>query len=227
MIVDTHAYCFPPLDAPGGGEERLRRAQVAHSLHHQPALRLRDRAPASSHPLAPTGRLDISDLPDVGFRADREGGRVLWTINGDDHTKYYYPPALRDLEYTPHQLVSEMDYAGVDVTLLHTDPMLERDGAFQAECVRAYPDRIRSMAPVDEWRIPSEPDAVIEELTANISRRGLHAIKFMAPYAYTNGPQPWDDGIYRPFWEAATELGVPVFFSLGSGPPDTRTDRAV
>ena len=225
MIVDTHAYCFPPLDAPGGGEERLRRAQVAHALHHQPALRLRDRAPASSHPLAPSGRLDTSDLPDVGFRADREGGRVLWTIDGDDHTKYYYPPALRDLEYTPHQLVSEMDYAGVDVTLLHTDPMLERDGAFQAECVRAYPDRIRSMAPVDEWRIPSEPDAVIEELTENISRRGLHAIKFMAPYAYTNGPQPWDDGIYRPFWEAATELGVPVFFSLGSGPPDTRTDR--
>ena len=48
----------------------------------------------------------------------------------------------------------------------------------------------------------------------------------MAPYAYTNGPQPWDDGIYRPFWEAATELGVPVFFSLGSGPPDTWTGRA-
>ena len=159
MIVDSHAYCFPPLDAANGGDERLRRAQIAHASHHQPALRLRDRAPAPSRLLAPSGRLDAADLPDVDFRADREGGRVLWTVDGDDHTKYYYPPALRDLEYTPHQLVSDMDYAGVDVVLLHTDPMLERDGAFQAECVRAYPDRIRSMAPVDEWRIPSETDA--------------------------------------------------------------------
>ena len=224
MIVDSHAYCFPPLDAPDGGEERLGRAQVAHAHHHQPAFRLRDRAPASSRPLAPGGTLDVSDLPDVDFRADREAGRVLWTIDGDDYTKHFYPPALRNLEYTPHQLIGEMDYAGVDVVLLHTDPMLGRGGAFQAGCVAAYPDRILSMAPVDEWRIASEPDAVIAELTENIRVRGLHAIKFIAPFAYLDGPQPWDDGPYRPFWEAATALGVPVFFSLGSGPPDGRTD---
>ena len=226
MIVDSHAYCFPPLDAPEGGEERLRRAQVAHASHHQPAFRLRDRAPAASSPLAPSGTLDVSGLPDVDFRADREGGRVLWTVDGGDHTKYFYPPALRDLEYTPHQLVSEMDYAGVDVVLLHTDPMLARDGAFQAECVRAYPDRILSMAPVDEWRIVSETDAVIDELTVNIRERGLHVIKFIAPFAYTASPDPWDDGPYRPFWEAATELGVPAFFSLGSGTPDGMPGRA-
>ena len=226
MIVDSHAYCFPPLDAPDGGEERLRRAQVAHAHHHQPAFRLRDRSPASSDPLAPGGTLDVSDLPDVAFRADREAGRVLWTVDGDDHTKYFYPPALRDLEYTPNQLIGEMDYAGVDVVLLHTDPMLARDGAFQAECVAAYPGRILSMAPVDEWRIASEPDAVIDELTENIRGRGLHVVKFIAPFAYTADPRPWDEGPYRPFWEAATELGVPVFFSLGSGPPDGRTDKA-
>ena len=131
----------------------------------------------------------MSDLPDVAFRADREAGRVLWTVDGDDHTKFFYPPALRDLEYTPHQLIGEMDYAGVDVVLLHTDPMLARDGAFQAECVGAYPDRILSMAPVDEWRIASEPDAVIEELTENVTKRGLHVIKFIAPFAYTADPR--------------------------------------
>jgi predicted TIM-barrel fold metal-dependent hydrolase len=224
MIVDSHAYCFPPLDAPEGGDERVKRAQVAHALHHQPALRLRDREVVSAEPLAPSGTLDTADLPDVAFRADRDAGRVVWTIDGDDHTKYYYPPALRDLQYTPHDLISEMDYAGVDAVLLHTDPMLERAGAFQADCVSAYPNRIRSMIPVDEWRILSEPDAVIDELTENVRRRGLHAIKFMAPYAYTNGPEPWDDGAYRPFWEAATSLGVPVFFSLGSGPRGSWTD---
>lgn len=28
----------------------------------------------------------------------------------------------------------------------------------------------------------------------------------------------WDDGFYRSFWEAATSLGVPIFFSLSTGP---------
>ncbi|MDP7339952.1 MAG: amidohydrolase family protein [Vicinamibacterales bacterium] len=226
MIIDTHTYCFPPLDGANGGEERMKRAQVAHALHHQPALRLRDREPAPSGPLAPEGTLDVSDLPDVDFHVEHEAGRVVWTVDGEDYTKYYYPPSLRDLQYTPQALIGDMDYAGVDVALLHTDPMLERHGAFQAECVSAYPDRILSMAPVDEWRIPSEPDAVIEELTENIRQRRLHAIKFMASYAYTNGPEPWDDGVYRPFWEAATALGVPVFFSLGSGPTGSWTDAA-
>ena len=41
-----------------------------------------------------------------------------------------------------------MDYAGVDVTLLHTDPMLVRDSRYLADSVRLYPDRLRSMAPV-------------------------------------------------------------------------------
>ena len=30
--------------------------------------------------------------------------------------------------------------------------------------------------------------------------------------------EPWDCGAYAPFWDAVTELGVPVFFTLGSGP---------
>ena len=232
MIIDSHAYCFLPLDEAAGhasAAEHLRWAQAAHASHHQPAFRLRDRAPAPSDMLAPEGTLDISGLHDVDFRVDHESGRVVWTVDGDDYTKYYYPPALRDLQFTPHALIGELDYTGVEVALLHTDPMLGRDAAYQAECVRQYPERIRSMAPVEEWRLRDEPDGVIAELTANIPRRGLHAIKFNVAFAYMNGPQPWDDGIYRPFWEAAVALNVPVFFSLATGPPgaatDTRSER--
>ena len=221
VIVDSHAYCFEPIDRPAGhasGEEHLRWVQASHAGHHQPAWRIRDRASVESRVLDPEGRSDLSRMPDVGFRADREKGRVVWTVDGEDCTKQFFPPNLRDLEYTAHSLIAEMDYAEVDVTLLHTDPMLGRDSAFQGECVQLYPDRLRSMAPVDEWRIIGEMDAVTGELVEAIETHGLHAIKFIPPLAYLADPEPWDVGSYRPFWEVAASLGVPVFFTLGSGP---------
>ena len=222
VIVDSHVYCFEALDRPAGhasGRERLNWVQASHGLHHQPAWRVRDRAPAPSSPLNPAGVHDLTKLPDVAFRADRERGRLVWTVDGEDYTKQFFPPALRDLEFTPHLLMAEMDYAGVDAALIHTDPMLGRDVEYLSECVRLYPDRLRAMAPVDEWRLTSELDAVVKDLTYAIEVKGLHAIKFIPPLAYINGDMPWDDGPYRPFWEAAVGLGVPVFFTLGSGPP--------
>ena len=122
------------------------------------------------------------------------------------------------MDYTHFSLTCEMDYAGVDMALLHVDPILGRDSGFQAACVERFPDRLRSMAPVDEWRIPPETDAVIGELQRAIGELGLHAVKFCPPHAYLDSEEPWDDGPFRPFWEAATALGVPVFFTLGSGP---------
>ncbi len=223
MILDSHVYCFEPADAPAGhtsAAEHLRWLQAAHAGHHQPAWRVRDRAPASSRPLDPEGRHDLAHLPEVQFRADRKRGRVVWTVEGEDYTKQFYPPNLRDLEYTPHSLIGEMDYAGVDVALLHTDPMLGRDSAFLGECVRLYPERLRAMAPVDEWRIRTQTDAVIAELRTAFEVHGLHALKFIPPLAYLDSPAPWDDGPYRSFWEAALSYGVPVFFTLGSGPED-------
>jgi predicted TIM-barrel fold metal-dependent hydrolase len=220
VIVDSHAYCFPPADHPAGhpsGAAHLRWVQAAHAGHHQPAWKVRDRAPADSRVLCPGTRYVKSELPDVQFRVDREKGRAAWTIDGEDYTKQFYPPNLHDMELTPHGLIGEMDYAGVDVALLHTNPFLSRDAAYQAECVRLYPDRLRSMAPADEWRIIDEPDAVVEELRAAVAGHRLHAIKFNARLAYLDGTQPWDDGPYRSFWEAAVALGVPIFFTLGAG----------
>ena len=223
MIIDSHVYCFEPADSPAGyasSAEHLRWVQISHARHHQPAWRVRDRAPALSEALAPEGWSDPSRLPDVDFRVDHDRGRVVWTIDGEDCTKQFFPPNLRDVEFTPHGVTAEMDYAGVDMALMHTNPMLGRDSAYLSECVRLYPERLRSMAPVDEWRILRETDAVIDELTTSIIEYGLHAIKFNAPLAYMPGADPWDDGPYRPFWETATSLNVPVFFTLGTGPAE-------
>ena len=224
MIIDSHAYCFESADSPRGYEsadEHLRWVQAGYAGHHQPAFRLRDRAPSPSRVLAPKGSNDLSLLPDVNFHVDHAAGRVVWDYEGEEHTKHFYPPNLRNCEFTPQSLIGEMDYAGVDVALLHTNPMLGRDSAYLAECVRLAPGRIRSMAPVDEWRIRDEMGAVIEELTTAITQHGLHAIKFNS-MGYSVSDEPWDDGFYRPFWEAATSLGVPVFFTLGQG-PESRT----
>ena len=228
MIIDSHVYCFEPADSPNGYdsvEEHLRWVQAGQAGHYQPAFRLRDRAPGSSDLLAPDGPKGLSPNPDVNLRIDHEAGRVVWTIDGDDYTKHYYPPNLRNCEFTPQSLIGEMDYAGVDVALLHTNPMLGRDGAYLAECVQAFPDRLRSMAPVDEWRIRDEMDAVIEELTTAIKSYGLHAIKFNST-TYLVSPEPWDDGVYRPFWEVATSLDVPIFFSLGPGPGEHKGESS-
>lgn len=225
MIVDSHVYCFAPIDTPAGhasSEEHMKWVQAAHAQHHQPAWRIRDRSPVSSASLAPQGFQDLNELPDVQFGVDRQRGRVVWTVDGELCTKQFFPPNLVDMAFTPNSLIAEMDYAQVDMALLHTDPMLGRDVPYLADCVRQYPDRLQAMAPVDEWRIKNEPDNVIQELRTAIADLGLHAIKFIPQLAYRSGPEPWDDGHYRPFWEAATRLNVPIFMTLGTGPATMR-----
>ena len=173
--------------------------------------------------LDPAGTRDVPRLPDVRFRLNPARGRVVWNHSGEEYTKYFLPPNLRDGEFTAMSLNSEMDHADVDVALLHTDPMLGRGAAYVAflgECVRRFPERLRSMAPVDEYRIATEPAAVVEQLDEAIHLHGLHALKFCTSLAYMAGSEAWDDGPYRPFWEAVEALGIPVFFTLGSGPPE-------
>ncbi len=225
MIFDSHVYCYKPLDQPTGGgnaAEQLRWVQASYAGHHQPAYRLRDRAPASSRTLDPDGHGPFGPLPNVNFRADHAGGRFHWTIDGDDYTKQFLPPNALNVEFTPHSLIAEMDYAGVDAALIHTNPMLGRDSAYLADCVSEYPDRLRAMAPIDEWRIASESDAVVHELTEAIERHGLHAIKFNVSGAALGSAEPWDDGPYRLFWRAAASMNVPVFFTFRTAAQATR-----
>ena len=219
MIVDSHAYCFEPADSPAGfatAAEHLKWVQYAQAAHHQPAFRLRDRSAGLSEVVAPAGSSPLGDLPDVGLYIDHAAGRVVWEWEGEQYSKHFYPPNLRNCEFTPFSLIGEMDYAGVDWALLHSNPMLGRGSTFLTDCVQRFPLRFKAMAPVDEWRIVTETDAVIEELVTAIETDGLHAIKFN-PLHYLVGVEAWDDGRFRPFWETATGLGVPIFFTLSTG----------
>ena len=217
MIIDSHAYCFEPADSALGyesAEAHLAWVQRSMARHHQPAFRLKDRQPGPSHVLDSVAG---EKLPDLNFRIDKDAGRVLWDYNGDIYTKHFYPPNLRNLEFTTHSLIGEMDYAGIDKVLLHTNGMLGRSNEFQASCVKQYPDRILSMALVDEVLIHTNLDAVITDLRKAIEDNGLDAIKF-GSQGYQVSDVPWDGGPYAPFWDIVSTLGVPVFFTLGTGP---------
>ena len=218
MIIDSHVYCFPPLDTLAGHRsiaDHLKVVQWGHARHHQPTIRLRDRAlgTRSEALIAPRGDPPWF-LADANFRVDHTHHRVVWTVDGEDYTKHYLPPNLHDTAFDAASCIAEMDYAGVDAALMHVELMLGRDVAYLADCVRRYPMRLRSMTPVDEWRIATDPDGVIREVTEAIKGFGLHAIKFSIFYAYLLRQDAWDDGIYRPFWEAVTRLGVPIFLTL-------------
>jgi predicted TIM-barrel fold metal-dependent hydrolase len=221
MIVDSHVYCFRAPDASAGhasAAEHLGYWQWAYALHHQPAFRTRDRAPTDSRLLLdPTPEDPIRRASDRDFRVDRITNRLVWTVDGDDHTKVFLPP--NTLEFSAGACIAEMDYAGVDWALMHVDQTLDKDNDFLAACVRAFPDRLRSMAHVDEWRIPTEPDAVIAEVAEAILTKGLHAIKIIPEYAYQRTRSAgFDEPAWRPFWDAVVQLNVPIFFTLGATP---------
>ena len=46
----------------------------------------------------------------------------VWTVDGEDYTKHYYPPNLRSCEFTPDSLIGEMDYAGIDANATPHEP---------------------------------------------------------------------------------------------------------
>jgi predicted TIM-barrel fold metal-dependent hydrolase len=224
VIVDSHVYCFTAPDTLAGHssvEEHMGLWQWGYALHHQPAFRARDRAPADARLLLdPAPHDPLRRATNRDFRVDRVHNRLVWTVDGEDVTKHFLPP--NTIEFSPGACIAEMDYAGVDWALIHTDAALGKDMAYLAECVRAYPDRLRSMAPVDEYLIPTDPDLAIRWAVEAIEVHGLHALKIIPEYAYRiAGSKGFDEPSWRPFWDAAAALRVPIFFTLGSAPGST------
>ncbi len=219
MIFDGHAYAFPSLRGDGGfarAGQLQRHLQQAIATHHQPAWRVRDRAPAGNGGLidfARRSRLDA--LKEAAFRA-ADNGRFEWTVDGETYAKQYFPPSIADMSYPAERLVAEMDYAGVEKALLHRTPYLGIGNEFIAGCIRAFPDRLLGLAHVEEWLIESEPDACVEKVRRAVQEQGLRGLQFLPPQLNLYGDAgAWDRESFRPFWDGVVELGVPVFFSLG------------
>jgi len=224
MIVDSHVYCFPAPDTAAGhasAEAHMEFWQRQYAVHHQPAFRVRDRTPGDSHRLLDPAPDDpLRAAKGRNFRVDRTCNRLVWTVDGEDFTKQQLPPNV--IEFSPGAIVAEMDYAGVDWALIHADATLTKDPAYLGACVAAFPNRLRAMAPIDEWLIPTQPEAAIRQAVAAVNGHRLHALKIIPAYAYQRTDSTsFDAPAWRPFWDAVAQLGVPVFFTLGASPGST------
>jgi predicted TIM-barrel fold metal-dependent hydrolase len=223
MIVDGHAYCFPPLGGANGFpsvREHLRYLQREMADHHQPVWRLSDRAPGDDAMLADPGDRTLSGLRDVDFRVGGHG-RLAWTVGGEEWVKQWLPPYLADLSHPPEMLVAQMDHAGVDRAVLHTEHAMGRLTDYLAECVRRHPTRLLALASVAEWEIERDPEAAMAEVSRAYAL-GLHGYQFSVTSRYRHGvTAPWDGPGLRGFWDHVARLGRPVFFTVTPWPEPT------
>ena len=213
MIIDGHAYCFPARDEAAGYlsvDERWREFQRELGGHHQPVWRVRDRAPADNSTLIDP---ETNELRDVQFTVHRN--RFTWDFRGQTYTKQYYPPMLYRGDAPAELLVTEMDYAGVDMALLHTSPQLGRLNDYLADAYGQYPDRLRWLVNIPESQILDDPDAAIAEATRWLATDGAAGYQFHAKFYYQSGrTEPWDGEPMRPFWDGIATPGATVYFTL-------------
>ena len=219
MIYDGHAYCFPDLRNGGGfadPEQFRRHLQLAIARHFQPVWRNKDRAPADNTGLAdPSIPWSFDALRDAQFRAAGYG-RMEWTVEDEVFVKQYMPPTVVAMSYPAGSLVAEMDYAGVDMAMLHRTPYLGIGNDFIADCVRRFPDRLQGLAHVEEWLVQPETDASIAKLERAIKEQGLTGLQFLPDHLPLYGQtDDWDGPGFQPFWEAVAGLNIPVFITPG------------
>ena len=217
MTYDGHAYCFPDLRADGGfadPEQFRRHLQLAIATHFQPAWRKKDRAPADSSGLAdPSAGWSFEALKEADFRPAGYG-RFEWTVGGDDYVKQYMPPSVAGTSYPAQALVAEMGHAGVDLALLHRIPYLGVSNEFIADCVRLFPDRLRGLAYVEEWRVRPDTDWAIKKLERAVDQLGLVGLQFLPDHLSLYGQsEEWDVREFKPYWDALASLSIPLFIT--------------
>ena len=221
MIIDGHAYCFPARDEAAGypsPNERWHEFQRELSGHHQPVWRVRDRAPADNNTLVDP---QTGELHDVKFAVHRN--RFTWDYEGETYTKQYYPPMLYRGDAPAELLVTEMDYAGIDLVLLHTSPQLGRLNDYLADAARQYPNRLRWLVNLDETRVLSDPEGSVAEATRWLATDGAAGYQFHSKFYYLSGhTEPWDAEPMRPFWDGIATPGTTVYFTLLGAQPATR-----
>ena len=217
MIIDRHAYCFPPLGGANGfpsAKEHLRYVQREMADHHQPVWRMRDRALVGDNTmLSDPADKTLAGLKEVNFRSGGHG-RFAWTVDGEDYAKQYLPPYMSDLSHTPETMVAQMDYLGIDRAVLHVNPILGLLNDYIMDCVQHFPDRLIGLVSVKEWEIENDPQGQVDEVARSYAG-GLHALQFIVNARFRQGvTKSWNDDACREFWDGISELGKPVLFTI-------------
>ena len=226
MIIDGHAYCFPPIAGANGfpsAAHHLRYLQREMVDHHQPNWRLSDWQVGDNAMLADTHDPTVEGNKDVNFRPGSHG-RFTWTVDGEEYAKQYLPPYLVDMSHSPELLIAQMDYVGVQYAVLHVHPIFGYLNDYVADCVQRYPDRLLGLAAVPDQMVEGDPTAAVAEVVRAYDR-GLRGLQFVVKSRYRFGlTQSWDSLVCRPFWDAVVALGKPIFFTIEPCPGSSLDD---
>ena len=217
MIIDSHAYCFPPLGEANGFPtiaEHLDYLQREMADHHQPVWRLNDGEKIGNNSmLANPDDATLSGLKEVSFRSGGYG-KFVWTVDGVDYAKQYLPPYLTDSSHQAEMLIAQMDYVGIERSVLHVNPIMGLLNDYVGNCVRSFPKRLLGLASVKEWEIEKDPEGQANEVERAYGL-GLHGLQFIVNTRFRNGIcKSWNDEECRPFWDRIAELGRPVLFTI-------------
>ena len=219
MIYDGHAYCFPSLHGFGGFDDKQnfkKHQQVAIAQHFQPVWSDKDRVLVSDvSEITPADKWAIDSIKDIDFGPTHRG-RYEWRYQGINYVKQYMPPSVTNMSYMADDLIAEMDYAGVDMALLHRTPYLGLGNEFIYDCVSRFPNRLQGLAHVAEWEIFEKLDSSIGMLEHAIGTLNLSGLQLLPDHmSLYNKPEDWDSAKFDPFWQALEKLDVPLFITPG------------
>lgn len=214
-VIDGHAYCFPPLDSPAGLplEEKLRRIQQELGTHHTFTMRASDRALVDNSSLIDP---ENGAFQPVRWKRDYLN-RLSWEFQGETFLKGNLPPLLANAEYRAEQLVAAMDFAQVDLSVLHTYPTFGVMSRMHRQAVRRFPDRLRRVVPLPfDTQSPGQFSERIED---EIDFGGVCGLQFFTGWHQSRFASSWDDPQMNAFWNFVVSLGLPIYFTLALGHP--------
>jgi 3-hydroxy-D-aspartate aldolase len=212
-IIDGHTYCFPPLDSPAGLplEEKMRRIQQELGTHHTFTMRVSDRTRVDNSSLIDP---ESGEFQTVRWKRDHLN-RLSWEYRGETYLKGNLPPLLSNAEYQPEQLVAAMDYAQVDLSILHTYPTFGVMSRMHRQAVRRFPDRLRRLLPLPFDS--QNPAQFAERVEDEIDYGGVCGLQFFTGWHQSRFAGSWDDPQMSSYWNFVVSLGLPIYFTLALG----------
>tara|TARA_A100001037_G_C15152413_1_gene640338 strand:- start:339 stop:1460 length:1122 start_codon:yes stop_codon:yes gene_type:complete len=220
VIFDAHAHCFPPLGLDRGDKQYYDMCSAEHQyhvrFHPQGVRRSSDSSLISLQKQNSilTGEHDgVSWLPDISFRIG-EFGRLEFTHEEQDYYMQWMPPSLTNMESSPEHLIAQMEYAGVDRSVLQHDRVYGHLDEFLGECVKKYPNKLVGLAQVQEWRA-GEPDQ-LDRLKYQVLEQGFRGVYFSTGgFFHVDFNMSVNDSSLDPFWSLVEELNIPIHWYAG------------
>ena len=215
QLVDGHCHIFPPLAGASGfpdvATHRLHQQRAMHVHRNQPYRRLRDNVIVSERML-----WNANDPSEAGRASDvaftpGQCGRLEWEKAGEKYYVQFLPPYMQDLSAPAEVIATQMDYAGIAVSILQNDHIYGNLAETFMAAGRSHPGRFIGLAQVEEAF--AYRDDQIAALHHQISKLGMAGLYFTTTGLFRSGYKPLpDDRLYTPFWREVERLDLPIFW---------------